>query len=212
MKRRFILPILSIQVLALALAVPLHGAEPNRGAQRKLDPRLQTFFAAKERHARALTKELKLNVSPDVWAYFDAGIKGDWAEVKNVWQELRRRAGQYEGTRLDETVQTVAWQPLLEAELAYEGFSAMDVKFIDAFAREVIDSIPRGSIYFGGTDPGRGLVTALCASHEKADPFFTLTQRSLADGRYLEYLRTMYGDRIYTPTAKDSEGAFKETA
>jgi len=207
MKRRFILPILSIQVLAFALAVPLNSAEPNRGAQRKLDPRLQTFFAAKERHARALTKQLRLNVSPDVWAYFDAGIKGDWAEVKDKWQDLRRRSGQYAGTGMDETVQTVAWQPVLEAELAYEGFSAMDVKFIDAFAREVIDSIPRGSIYFGGTDYGRGLITALCKSHADADPFYTITQNALASGPYLAYLRTMYGKRLKMPTDEDSKKA-----
>jgi len=199
--------ILAAVSLALAPTEHLNGAEPNRGAQRKLDPRLSAFFKAKERHARALTKELKLNVSPDVWAYFNAGIKGDWAKVKNAWQDLRRRSGQYAGTGMDETVQTVAWQPVLEAELAYEGFSAMDVKFIDAFTRDVINSIPRGSIYFGGTDYGRGLITALCKSHADADPFFTITQNALASGPYLAYLRTMYGKRLRMPTDDDSKKA-----
>lgn len=208
MKRTHILFILSIHMLAFGMAVPSQGAEPKGNAQRKLDPRLQAFFKAKERHARALTKELKLNVSPDVWSYFDAGIKGDWAEVKSWWQELRRRAGQYEGTRMDETVQTVAWQPVLEAELAYEGFSAMDVKFIDAFAQEVIGSIPRGSIYFGGTDYGRGLITALCKSHVDANPFFTISQNPLASGPYLAYLRAMYGKKLKMPTDDDAKKAF----
>jgi hypothetical protein len=140
MKRRFILTILSLEVLAFS---PLHGAESDRGVQRKLDPRLQAFFAAKERHARALTKGRKPETSPDVWAYFDAGIKGDWTEVKRLWKDLSKRSGQYTNGKLDESVRTLAWSPLLEAELAYEGFSAMDVKFIDAFARDVIDSIPR---------------------------------------------------------------------
>ena len=208
MNRRLFLLNLSVPLLTFALAVPLHGAEPKRVAQRKLDPRLQTFFAAKERHARALTKELKLKVSPDVWSYFSAGKKGDWPDVKSWWQDLRRRSGQYDGTRMDETVQTVAWQPVLEAELAYEGFSAMDMKFIAAFAREVIDSIPRGSIYFGGTDYGRGLITALCKSHADADSFFTLSQNPLASGPYLAYLRAMYGKRLKMPTDEDSKKAF----
>jgi hypothetical protein len=202
-----LIPTLIIPLLAFLVAVPFHGAEPKHAAQRKLDPRLQAFFKAKEQHARALTKELKLNVSPDVWSYFDAGIKGDWVEVKRSWRELSRRSGQYTGSRFDETVGTVAWQPVLEAELAYEGFSAMDTKFIDAFSRDVIDSIPRGSIYFGGTDYGRGLITALCKSHANADPFFTITQNALASGPYLAYLRAIYGKKLTMPTDEDSKTA-----
>src|SRR5512138_3247690 len=132
MKRRFISSIVSVQLLACALAAPLHGAEAAAGAQRKLDPRLQAFFKAKEHHARALTKGRKPETSPDVWAYFDAGIRGDWAEVKRLWKDLSKRSGQYTNSKVDESVRTLAWSPLLEAELAYEGFSAMDVKFIDA--------------------------------------------------------------------------------
>ena len=189
----------------LAAAQPGAGGE---AVQRKLDLRLQTFFKAKERQARALTKGKKPEVSPEVWAYFEAGGRGDWAEVKSGWQELRRRSGQYSGTRMDESVRTLAWSPLLEAELAYEGFSAMDVKFIDAFAGDVIGSIPRGSIYFGGTDYGRGLITALCKAHAEGKPFYTITQNALADGSYLEYLRAMYGRKLAMPSNEDSKKAF----
>jgi hypothetical protein len=72
----------------------------------------------------------------------------------------------------------------------------------------IIHSIPAGSIYFGGTDPGRGLVTALCESHAEARPFYTLTQNALADSRYLDYARSMYGNRIYIPTTNDLQDAF----
>jgi len=74
----------------------------------------------------------------------------------------------------------------------------------------VINSIPAGSIYFGGTDPGRGVPTAFCKSSIDGDPFFTLTQNALADGTYLEYLRAMYGGKIYTPTGEDSQRCFQE--
>jgi hypothetical protein len=200
--------ILIVPALASVLATSLPGAEPKTDSQRKLDPRLQAFFKAKERHARALTKGRKPETSPDAWAYFEAGIKGDWTEVKRLWRDLSKRSGQYTNSKLDESVRTLAWSPLLEAELAYEAFSAMDVKFIDAFSRDVIDSIPRGSVYFGGTDYGRGLITALCKSHADADPFFTLTQNALADGSYLEYLREIYGKRLVMPTDADSRRAY----
>src|ERR1019366_6811363 len=65
-------------------------------------------------------------------------------------------------------------------------------------------------IYFGGTDPGRFIVTAMCKSQPDADPFFTLTQNALADGTYLDYLRSMYGGKIYVPTQMDSQKCFED--
>jgi hypothetical protein len=47
-------------------------------------------------------------------------------------------------------------------------------------------------------------------SQVNADPFFLLTQNALADSTYLEYLRSMYGGKIYIPTATDSEKAFRD--
>ena len=41
-------------------------------------------------------------------------------------------------------------------------------------------------------------------------PFFTLTQNALADGTYLNYLRSMYGKKIYIPTAEDSQRCFDD--
>ena len=134
-------------LILLAAAQPGASAEV---AQRKLDPRLQTFFKAKERQARALTKGKEPEVSPDVWAYFEAGGRGDWAEVRaggrsyagapgsipaRAWMN---RSGHWRGPR--------SWR----RNWLTRGFPAMDVKFIDAFAGDVIHSIPRGSIYFGG--------------------------------------------------------------
>jgi hypothetical protein len=194
-----------------ALVGNVLGAEAaDDGNLRKLDPRLQKFFAAKERHARSLAQALKIEVAPEIWDYFDAGIKGDWDSVRKLWRDLSDRSGQYPRGVMDETVRTVVWSPLLEAQLGYECFSGMDIKFVEAFARDTIDSIPRNSIYFGGTDPGRGVITAFCKSHADADPFFVLTQNALPDGGYLKYLRTTFGKKIYVPTDDDSKNAFEE--
>jgi hypothetical protein len=201
------LAVCSLLLVGIAFAAPVESPPVK---ERKLDTRLQKFFAAKEEHARELTKGLGAKVSPDVWSYFEAGRKGKWSEVKLLWRDLSRRSGQYTNGRMDESVRTVVWPALLEAELAFECFSEMDVEFIDAFALEVIDSIPRGSIYFGGTDYGRGLITALCKNHAKADPFYTLTQNALADGTYLEYLRATYGAKLAMLADKDSKKAFDE--
>ncbi|MDP6904418.1 MAG: hypothetical protein QF406_08230 [Verrucomicrobiota bacterium] len=83
-------------------------------------------------------------------------------------------------------------------------------EFLLLYMADVVGAIPKGSIYFGGTDPGRFAITLGSESHEKADPFFTITQNALADGHYLQYLRELYGKRIYIPTVKDNQDAFTE--
>ncbi len=175
---------------------------------RDVDPRLPKFFIAKERHARALAREFKINAAPEMWAYFDAGAQGDWDTVRKLWRELSRRSGQYKG-EAEDSVRNLVWPPLLESELAYECFTAMDMKFVETFARDTIAAIPKGAIYFGGTDPGRGVITAFVNSHADADPFFVLTQNALADGLYLKFLAATFGKKIYVPNEEDANRAFE---
>jgi len=202
---------LALLVVVSVVADTSVGAEAEEDlSPRKLDPRLQKFFAAKERNARSLAKDLKIEVAPEIWDFFNAGVQGHWDDVRQLWQKLSDRSGQYSRGTRDETVSTAVWSPVLEAELAYECFTAMDMKFVDSFGRDTINSIPPGSIYFGGTDPGRGVITALCKSQADADPFFVLTQNALADGNYLKYLRAIYGTKIHIPSDSDSQNAFEE--
>ncbi len=93
---------------------------------------------------------------------------------------------------------------------AFEGFETGDEKYSTAYANKIISSIPPGSIYFGGTAPGRFLITAMQESHVNGDPFFTLDPYALADRAYLEYVRSMYGNKIYIPTAEDSQKCFND--
>lgn len=57
-----------------------------------------------------------------------------------------------------------------ETYIALEYYTQAQPKYATAFGRDIVASIPAGSIYFGGTVPGRGLVTALCKSHAEAAP------------------------------------------
>ncbi len=171
------------------------------------DARLRAFFAAKAAQARQLG-EGKV-VAPEVWRYFAAGMKGDWTTATNLWAAMRQRAHQYEGTTPDATLDDV-WSPILETDLAWEQFADGKEKYVLAYGNDIIHSIPPGSIYFGGTDPGRGVITAMSESHAEAKPFFTISQNPLADNTYLDYLRAMYGGKIYTPTADDSQKCFQD--
>ena len=183
----------------------VNGAEkvPATRAHLELPAQIKTFCTDKERQARAVVKELQLDPPEELWDYFAAAKTGDWAVANDLYSELlERNRRQNEG---------MPWKPMiLEVQLALEQYADGEAKYVTAFGQDIVNSIPRGSIYFGGTDPGRGLVTAFSKSHEQGDPCFTLTQNALADGTYLTYLRKMYGGKISIPTQADSNQAFKE--
>jgi beta-lactamase regulating signal transducer with metallopeptidase domain len=172
--------------------------------------RLKPFFAAKEKQARTLVKQETNTPSPLIMAYFAAAAKSDWASATNIYWQMRRRAYQFEGVDPDPHLETMAWQPVNETYGILEHFAFGEEKYVLAYGNDIIDSIPAGSIYFGGTDPGRWIITGMSKSHENADPFFTLSQNPLADGLYLRYLRTMYGGKIYIPTDEESKTAFAQ--
>jgi beta-lactamase regulating signal transducer with metallopeptidase domain/tetratricopeptide (TPR) repeat protein len=164
---------------------------------------LKRFVAEKIAQARVAAKtegkELPLTFDP----FFAAAARGDWQTVTNFFGDPERRF-------VSPRQRGGWWQPAMEINGTFELFASGDEKYLIAFGQDIVKSIPRGSIYFGGTDSGRFLVTALSASHVNADPFFTLTQNALADNNYVDYLRSMYGSRIAIPTEQDVQRCFQD--
>jgi len=168
---------------------------------------LKSFVAEKEAQANAATNEAPSGLAP----FFAAAERGDWLAVSNAFTDFRKHAGQYEHSgKTDERLRGVKWQAILEVWGAFEAFGGGDAKYSAAFGKDIIESIPPGSIYFGGTDPGRFVVTAMQNSHVNGDPFYGLTQNALADNSYLDYVRGMYGDKIYVPTVEDSQRCYDD--
>ncbi len=104
-----------------------------------------------------------------------------------------------------------AGETIKEVYGAFDAFVTGDEKYSTEFGREIIDSIPAGSIYFGGSDPGRFIVTTMCKSQPDGNPLFTLGQNSLDDKTCRDYLRSMYGGKIYIPTEADWEKCLKDS-
>src|SRR5215831_13690113 len=174
---------------------------------------LDRFISEKVAQVRAETRAPEHEMGPLSQAFFTAAEKGDWRGVFDDLAAFRdcAREGLKAGVESKrQVVYPVEWAVVNEVGGALELFADAE-KYAVAFGRDIIASIPPGSIYFGGTDAGRVLVTALSRSHVNADPFFTLTQNALADYRsYLRYARGMYGSRIYLPTEEDVMKAFNE--
>jgi hypothetical protein len=180
---------------------------------RAADPALARFATVKQAQIREFAQTLTNKVPTAVWSFFDAVRVDDWDTATNLFERLQRASGRFANSAPDDSISpalaTVIWPPISEMIGTYEQFHNFDSKWLHRFGSEIIDSIPRGSIYFGGTDPGRFVISALSESHSEGKPFFTITQNQLADGTYLEYLRNIYGKKLYIPTTNDSATAFQ---
>jgi hypothetical protein len=179
-----------------------------------IDTDLGRFSSAKQQQIRALAETITNKVPALVWRFFDAVRVDDWETATNLAGRINAASHRYSATTNDETITsalaTLIWPPISESYGAYEQFHDWNNRWLHHFGREIIGSIPAGSIYFGGTDAGRFVISALSESQVDGQPFFTLTQNQLADQTYLDYLRVMYGKKIHVPTVLDAQKAFEE--
>ena len=186
-------------------------ARVNAGA---IDADLGRFSIAKQQQIRDFAETITNKVPAIVWRFFEAVRVDDWETATNLAARINQASHRYAVTTNDEAITpalgTLIWSPVSESYGAYERFHLCNNYWLHRFGSGIIDSIPRGSIYFGGTDPGRFVISVLCESQVEGKPFFTLTQNQLADQTYLDYLRAMYGRKINLPTIEDSQQAFRD--
>ena len=201
-----------LMVLAVLMAVGgsslAEDGQPGATEGVKIPPRVFVFAGEKEQLVRSAAAKLGVEVMPTALAYFEAARKGDWAQAMDSYKEVSEFLRTDSKDEVQGRLDAITSQAALEVQLALEAFVEGEPKYALAFGNEIVRSVPPGSIYLGGTDPGRGLPTALCASHAKGEPFFTLTQSALTSSKYRAYLASMYGERIVIPSKKDSDEAF----
>ncbi len=218
-----------IRFLTLIVATGLIGCGKRHGGIPDQD--ITRFVAAKRTQTHELAQAQTNSIPGTVWQFFDAVERADWQKATNLYKRLEFQSGRnYQpptaSSRISSAFEQVAqklgitpspapglqelWSPISEAYCAFEALHTWDRKWMRRFSRDIIDSIPAKSIYFGGTDPGRFLISAFSESHREGRPFFTVTQNQLADGTYLDYLRTMYGHTLYIPSLSDSQQVFQD--
>jgi len=164
---------------------------------------LKRFAAEKRAYAESICAAEGKEMFPEIKAVYDAADKGDLETIAKTLDHLRWLAPGADHRDWSKYCLRSQWCIAAEVWGAFSEFASPAEKYSVAFGRDVLASIPPGSIYFAGNDPGRFAVTALCQSHTDADPFFVLTQNALIDKTYLRYLAGMYGSRIYIPTEEE---------
>jgi hypothetical protein len=194
---------------------------------------LKRFIAAKKALAQADTN----GVPPEIQGMYKYAERGDWLALSNSVHDAYERnmylaslgygARHWHGYRgavedfVSDSAELIGchWEPkpspheegIMEVYGALDAFMTGDEKYSAALARDIIASIPPGSVYLGGSlyfgspDPGLSVVEAVYRPAANGDPLFAFVQYGLCGEGYLEYARRMYGKAIYIPTNADLE-------
>ena len=164
---------------------------------------LKRFVAEKRAYAESICAAEGKEMFPEIRTVYDAADKGDLETIAKTLDHLRWLAPGADHRDWSKYCLRSQWCIAAEVWGVFREFWPPGEKYTIQFGRDVIASIPPGSIYFGGNDPGRFAITTLCKSHTSGDPFFVLTQNALIDKTYLRYLAGMYGSQIYIPTEEE---------
>jgi hypothetical protein len=175
-----------------------------------MDPDFARFVGEKSRQIREFEKYGTNKAPSVVWSYFDALRVDDWQSATNLADRIDEIGKMMGSNEIAASLKGPIWQPISETIGVYDQFHNIDNRWLHRFGSNIISSIPKGSVYFGGTDPGRFIISALCESQTEGVPFFTLTQNQLVDGRYAEYIRLIYGNKLTLPAEEDLRSAFRE--
>ena len=166
--------------------------------------KLAQFAQSRRGIARVMAQRFKFEVPSEVECFFDAVEAGRWEEAKTSFASLRQRRDEGHGT--NELSQL--WGPVLETFGVAQVAHAWPADQLLGYGQAVLDSLRPGMVYVGGTDAGRFIPTLLNET-SAGERHMVLTQNALTDNNYLQYLDVLYGDRLNTLSAEDSQHAYE---
>jgi len=187
----------------------LSPAGPAPTAEEIVAGKVSQFGRSRREIARAIGRRLKKEVPPEVEKFFDAVESGRWEEIDAQFKLLGTHSGQYDySTNLWPELNPF-WPAVLDAYGPAEAAHLWPAQKLLDYGNAALDSLRPGMVYVGGTDPGRFIPTLLNETSD-GERHIVLTQNALADGRYLEYLNVLYGDRMAALTGEDSQRGFQD--
>lgn len=169
---------------------------------------VREFSVRRHKLLNEVSQQRGLPVPEGVEEFFKAAEAGDWLTVSNRFGKLAVR-GPAGGTIPE--LRNELWAPVHETLGLYEVWVdwGKDSSLIELFSKPVLTSMPKGSIYFGGTDWGRFVITAANAV-QQPPPVHCLTQNALADGTYAAHLQVVFANEIWVPQQNDVQRAFQQ--
>jgi hypothetical protein len=182
--------------------------EPGRTSEQIVAQKVADYARNRRTIVQRLSFHHKKAIPAEIEEFFDAVESGNWAEIDRRFQAMAKRSAQYEGSTHDAILDPF-WPAVLETYGAAEQAKLWPAKQLLDYGEAILGSLRPGMVYIGGTDSGR-FIPSLINETSGGDQHIVLTQNALADSRYQEYIRILYGDRLQLPSPDDSNRVFQE--
>ncbi len=195
-------------------SVPRSRKAPNDFATPKtpqeiVSGKLAQFARSRRQLAYALARRHGVEVPDAVNRFFDAVEGGNWDEIQARYKEINSGDGSAShGDRRPPAVNDL-WSAIADAYGAAEQVHLWPAQKLLDYGNAILGSLKPGMVYVGGTDNGRWVPELLNDSAD-GEQHIIVTQNGLADGKYLEYVTELYGDRLANLTPEDSQRGFQE--
>ena len=190
------------------------GPEARRGPEYRPElivmRRVASFSHQRRDVFHSLARQWQLEPPAEGDALFDAIDAERWDALATQFDSLRQRLSDPQShphvARL--------WPVLFETYLVVTTALAWPAQSLLEFGRTLLSCLRPGMVYLGGTDPGRAIPTLLDETGEWSETgrHIMLTQNSLVDVPYLDYVQFRFGDQLTTPTREDAQCAQAEYA
>ncbi len=177
---------------------------PAQTAEEIVTNKVAQFARNRREILRQFAEFTEVQVPAEVERFFELAEAGEWNQLTNAFESLKklRDTDRRESFRL-------LWPVVLEtfgvAEVAHDWPAQKLLDYGDA----MLGPLQPGAVYVGGTDAGRFIPTLLNETTD-GERHIVVTQNALADGRYLDYIRFLHGEKLETLAKEDSQRAFNE--
>lgn len=180
------------------------------GADTNFPALVKKFSADRHKLCDRLARQTNIPCPAGVKEFFEAAEEGDWLSLSNRFNGFMISADK-PGDGIRPEFHNALWSPIHETMGVYEVMLAWkkDSTLPAMFYGPILASMPANSIYIGGTDCGRFLVTAVNAV-QPTGSVFCITQNALADQSYMAHLRAVYGQDLWLPDDRGMAAAFQQ--
>lgn len=184
------------------------NAAPAPTAEEIVAGKVRAFGRSRHELVRTIARRSQKEIPAEIERFFEAIEAGNWKEIDALWTAMSKRSGQYEGSTHSPELDPY-WMAVLDAYGVAEQANDWPAQQLLDYGNAVVDSLRPGMVYVGGTDPGRWIPELLNETGGR-EQHIMVTQNAMADGRYVEFMDTLYGDRMTALTAEDSKRAFQD--
>jgi hypothetical protein len=189
-------------------AVEFIGWRASRGdrtAEEIVTAKVTQFGQNRRKIATALAARAGVQVPDEVTRFFEAVEAQNWPEIDRLFTELSSLMREEPRPKDLEA----CWPAVMDTlGVVAEARKWPAEKLLD-YADAILGSLKPGTIYVGGTDPGRFIPT-LVNETSAGEQHIVITQNALADRLYLDYIGFLYKDRMAIPTEEEQRAAFAD--